>query len=226
MNRYKISTLAIVILGWMTSSCINDLDTEPLNKQITTSNMVFENPESYKEFLAKLYGAMTLTGQRGEYGQPEITAPDEGTTSFMRTYWSAQEITTDECISAWGDPGLVEFHGHLWSEQNSYVQLLYQRIFINIAYCNEYIREAPKHTNELPESMHADVTQYVAEARFLRALYYYFAMDLWGNVPFVTEQDKTGAFLPQQIQRADLFAYIQSELLDVLPTLAEPGANE
>ncbi len=226
MNRYKISTLVIVILGWMASSCINDLDTVPLNKQLTTSAIVFENPKSYKEFLAKLYGAMTLTGQRGEFGQPEITAPDEGTTSFMRTYWSAQEITTDECISAWGDPGLVEFHGHLWSEQNSYIQLLYQRIFINIAYCNEYIREVPKHINELPENMQADVIQYVAEARFLRAMYYYFAMDLWGNVPFVTEQDETGAFLPQQIQRADLFAYIESELLEVIPALAQPGANE
>ena len=81
MNRYKISTLAIVILGWMMSSCINDLDREPLNKKITTANIVYDNPASYKEFLAKLYGAMTLTGQRGEYGQPEISAPDEGTTS-------------------------------------------------------------------------------------------------------------------------------------------------
>ena len=51
-------------------------------------------------------------------------------------------------------------------------------------------------------------------------------MDLWGNVPFVTETDATGAFLPHQIQRADLFAYIESELLDVIPELAEPGANE
>src|SRR6188768_2537636 len=226
MNRYKISTLAIVILGWMTSSCINDLDREPLNKKITTANIVYDNPESYKEFLAKLYGAMTLTGQRGEYGQAEISAPDEGTTSFLRTYWSAQEITTDECISAWGDPGLVEFHGHLWSEQNSYVQLLYQRIFINIAYCNEYIREVPKHIGELPADMQSDVTQYVAEARFLRALYYYFAMDLWGNVPFVTENDVTGAFLPQQISRTDLFAYVESELLEVIPALAAPGLNE
>jgi len=226
MNRYTLSTFVCVTVAWLTSACIGDLDREPLNKQVTTSNMIFDDPASYKEFLAKLYGAMTLTGQRGEYGQPEISAPDEGTTSFLRTYWSAQEITTDECISAWGDPGLVEFHGHLWSEQNYYVQLLYQRIFINIAYCNEYIREVPRHLDEVPADMRADLEQYVNEARFLRALYYYFAMDLWGNVPFVTEQDKTGAFLPKQILRADLFNYIESELLEIIPELALPAQHE
>jgi len=226
MNRFTLSTFVCITAAWLTTACIGDLDREPLNKQITTSNMIFGDPASYKEFLAKLYGAMTLTGQRGEYGQPEISAPDEGTTSFLRTYWSAQEITTDECISAWGDPGLVEFHGHLWSEQNYYVQLLYQRIFINIAYCNEYIREVPRHLDEVSADQRADLEQYVTEARFLRALYYYFAMDLWGNVPFVTEQDKTGAFLPKQILRADLFDYIESELLEIIPDLALPAQNE
>jgi starch-binding outer membrane protein, SusD/RagB family len=226
MNRYKISTLAVVITGLLLASCVNDLDTEPLNKRITTSTSVFQNPDSYKEFLAKLYGSMTLTGQRGEYGQPEISAPDEGTTSFMRTYWSAQEITTDECLNAWGDPGLVEFHGHNWSEQNSYVQLLYQRVFINIAYCNEFIREASSRVDGLSMDLKPEVTMYIAEARFLRALYYYFALDLWGNVPFVTELDKTGAFLPKQIERADLFTYIESELKEILPALAGAGENE
>lgn len=226
MNRYKISTLIIVVTAGLTSACIGELDREPLNKQVTTADRVFSNPASYKEFLAKLYGALTLTGQRGEYGQPEIPAPDEGTTSFLRTYWSAQEITTDECISAWGDPGLVEYHGHLWSEQNYYVQLLYQRIFLNIAYCNEYLREVPKRINGLPAEMQNDVRMYVTEARFLRALYYYFAMDLWGNVPFITENDATGAFLPPQISRKDLFAFIEAELLEILPDMAEPGENE
>jgi starch-binding outer membrane protein, SusD/RagB family len=224
MKRYKIFAMVVALSAM--ASCIGDLDTEPLNKRITTSSSVYKDPASYKELLAKLYGAMTLTGQRGEYGQPEIAAPDEGTTSFLRTYWSAQEITTDECISAWGDPGLVEFHGHNWSEQNSYVQLLYQRIFINIAYCNEFIREVTPRIGGLAAGQQAEVTRYVAEARFLRSLYYYFALDLWGNVPFVTEADAPGAYLPGQISRADLFEYIESELKAIESTLATPGANE
>jgi hypothetical protein len=226
MKRSIFRAYAALLFVALLASCVGDLDTEPLNTRVSTAPLVFKNPESYKEFLAKLYGAMTLTGQRGEYGQPELSAPDEGTTSFMRMYWSAQEITTDECVSAWGDASLIEYHAHNWSEQNFYVQLLYQRVFINIAYCNEYIRAASQRVDGLDAGLRDDVKQYIAEAKFLRALYYYFALDLWGNVPFVTEADAPGAYLPRQIKRADLFQYIDQELTAILPTLAPPGENE
>lgn len=225
MKCYRL-TAGAMLLALLATSCIGDLDTEPLNERITTSNQVFKDPASYKQFLAKLYGSMTLTGQRGEYGMPEISAPDEGTTSFLRTFWSIQEITTDECLSAWGDAGLTEFHGHNWSEQNGYIQLLYQRIFINIAYCNEFIREVTPRIDGLPPGQQAEVRQFVAEARFMRALFYYYALDLWGNVPFVTEADAPGAYMPPQIERVDLYAYLEKELTDILPTLADPGKNE
>jgi hypothetical protein len=51
-------------------------------------------------------------------------------------------------------------------------------------------------------------------------------MDLFANVPFVTEEDPIGAFLPEQIQRADLFDYIESELLDIENKLVPAGQNE
>lgn len=226
MNRYKISTLVLIILGWMASSCIGELEREPLDKRITTADRIFSNPASYKEFLAKLYGSITLTGQNGPYGTPEISNPDEGETSFMRGYWSVQELTTDEAICAWNNGEVLAFHNHQWSSQNAYLKLLYQRIFININYCNEYLREVPPRISGLSPEMQTNVRAYVTEARFLRALYYYFALDLFGNVPFVTELDKVGAFLPKQISRADLFEYIESEVLAILPDLAAPKTNE
>ncbi len=101
----------------------------------------------------------------------------------------------------------MEFHGHNWSEQNGCNQLLYQRIFINIAYCNEFIREVSKRVSGLPETQQAEVTRFIAEARFMRALFYYYALDIWGNVPFVTEADAPGkGYMPPQINRADLYA--------------------
>lgn len=226
MNNYKYKVITLVLLLSWTSSCISDLNTEPLNKQINTSASVFKDPASYKQFLAKLYGSLTLTGQRGEFGMPEINAPDEGTTSFLRGYWKIQELTTDEAISAWNDAGLNEYRNLNWSSQNGYNELIYQRIFINIAYCNEYIREVTPRLADLPADLRNEVTIYLAEARFLRALFYYYALDLWGNVPFVTEADKVGAFLPRQIKRVDLFSYIESELESILPDLIEAGSNE
>lgn len=226
MNTKIIQIACLGVLGFLMNACINTLDTEPLDDEVLNATSIYDNEAAYKQFLAKLYGSLTLTGQRGEAGMPEIAAADEGTTSFMRTYWSAQEISTDEAINAWGDPGLVDFNGHNWSDQNLYIQLMYQRIFINISYCNEYIREVGDRVGGLSGSLQADVQNYITEARFLRALYYYFALDLWGNVPFVTEQDATGAFLPEQIQRADLFDYIESELEAILPDLVDARQNE
>jgi starch-binding outer membrane protein, SusD/RagB family len=64
---------------------------------------------------------------------------------------------------------------------------------------------------------------YNREARFLRALAYYHGLDLFGNMPFVTEEDEPGAFLPRQATRAELFAYIESELKAIQNELGAPG---
>jgi hypothetical protein len=224
LNR---SFLTIILLtGVLGTSCLKDLDVKPKDPKIITSATVFDKPEAYKQFLAKLYSTLSLTGQKGESGLPEITAPDEGTTAFIRGWWNAQEVTTDECLNAWGDGGLVEYHGHAWSDQNSYIALMYQRLFINISYCNEMIRAVNTNVGGLSGAQKTEIDAYQAEARFLRAYFYFCAMDLYGNVPFVTEADKPGAFLPKQIKRADLFNYIEGELKALATTLPEAGTNE
>ena len=65
-----------------------------------------------------------------------------------------------------------------------------------------------------------------AEARFLRALSYYHALDLFGNVPFVTEADNVGAFLPKQISKANLFTYVETELKAIETQLKDARTNE
>ena len=60
----------------------------------------------------------------------------------------------------------------------------------------------------------------------MRALSYWHALDMFGSVPFVTDADPLGAFLPKQTTRVDLFAYIEKELKEIETLLAEPRANE
>jgi hypothetical protein len=57
-------------------------------------------------------------------------------------------------------------------------------------------------------------------------LSYWHALDIFGNVPFVTENDAIGSIPPEQINRADLFAYIESELLDIEDAMIGPRQNE
>ncbi len=38
--------------------------------------------------------------------------------------------------------------------------------------------------------------EYKAEVRFMRALFYFHALDLYRNIPMVTENDPVGSFIP------------------------------
>jgi hypothetical protein len=226
MKAYKIFTAQALLAVALTTGCTKKLDTKPIDPLVTTSATVFDDPAAYKQFLAKIYASLALSGQKGQFGAPEIQASDEGTTCFLREYWAAQEVTTDECINAWGDGGLVEYHGGIWSDNNLYVKLMYERLFINIAYTNEYIRDVNARLGGLASPLKEDATRFVAEARFMRAYFYAIAMDLFGNAPFATETDLPGTFTPKQISRADLFKYVESELKAIEPALAPAGTNE
>ena len=100
---------------------------------------------------------------------------------------------------------------------------------MRIALCNEFIREStPEKLADrgIPDANRTEIGLYREEARFLRALSYWHALDMFGNVPFVTEEDKVGAFNPEQISRADLFAYVESELLAIENSLQDAAQAE
>lgn len=68
--------------------------------------------------------------------------------------------------------------------------------------------------------------RFIAELRFLRAFFYFQLLDFFGNVPIVDETSTEE--LPQQSSRADVFAYIESELQDIrgdLPPRSEWGSS-
>ncbi|MCB0677813.1 MAG: RagB/SusD family nutrient uptake outer membrane protein, partial [Saprospiraceae bacterium] len=144
----------------------------------------------------------------------------------IRVFWNLQEVPTDEAVVGWNDPGLPELNTMEWVATNSWTGAMYYRIFFQITLINEFIRESDADKLNGRGFSQADVdriSQYQAEARFLRALSYFHALDLYGgNVPFVTEEDLVGAFLPEQTNANDLFAYIESELLDLEAGLMDP----
>src|ERR1035437_10651629 len=108
-NNRLISATVIAFIA-MISSCTKDLNTVPLDSTITTSATVFNDPAAYKEALAKLYAGLALSGQQGPAGQPDIQGIDEGFSNYIRQYWCAQELPTDEAVIAWSDAGLPDYH--------------------------------------------------------------------------------------------------------------------
>ena len=212
-KSYLYLIASVVALGL--TSCVNDLDVKPIDPNLVTSADVYDSPEAYKQGLAKLYATFALSGQQGPAGQPDIAGIDEGFGNYLRQYWNCQELTTDEAVLSWNDATVKDFHWHTWTANDVFIAAVYSRIMYTASLCNEYIRVTAG--NEDPE-----IKRYHAEARFLRALAYYHAIDLFGNPPFVTEADQPGAYFPEQTTRAELFTYIESELLAIESDLGAP----
>ena len=215
MKKNNILLIMTASLMLTITSCINDLDSDPIDPNSETSATVFNDPAAYKEALAKLYAGLAISGQQGPAGDPDISGIDEGFSTYLRQYWCAQELPTDEAINAWNDAGLPDYHNQSWSSSNTFITAMYNRIYYQISLCNEYIREVTPKLSGLTDTLATNVPYYLAEARFLRALSYYHAMDMFGNVPFVTENDAIGSFMPEQISRDSLFSYIESELFSI-----------
>jgi hypothetical protein len=208
-----------------------DVTTEP--KSTVTETNVFDDTQSYEAFLAKLYAGLAVTGQRGpdNEGQPDLadfSRLDEGFTSYGRQLWQLQELPTDEAVVAWGDAGLPEMVTMGWASSNQFVQMMYSRVFFQVSLVNEFLRATTD--DALAERGHLslaeDIQGYRAEARFLRALSYWHGLDLWANIPLVTESFELGSTPPEQSDAATIYAYIVSELNDIRNELPVPGAGE
>ncbi len=223
----KLSLLAIGILLAQTA-CFNDLDTIPIDEDIVTSAVVYDDPSAYQAVLAKLYAGLAVSGQEGPAGQSDIAGIDEGFGQYLRGYWYHQEFPTEEAVVGWNDQTIKDFHEQDWSANDGFINAFYSRIFYQISLTNEFLREttAEKLTERgVDAGLTADIQSFRAEARFLRALSYYHALDLFRNVPFVTEEDQVGAFFPEQNSAQTTFDYIESELKAIDNELLAPMTN-
>jgi hypothetical protein len=129
-----------------------------------------------------------------------------------------KELSTDEAVVAWGDPGIRDFHKMNWTSDNEKekTQLtkgLYYRALYQITLCNDFVRQSTdaKVSERGISGADADnIKKYRAEARFLRAYQYWVLMDLYGQPPFADENTEIGSAPPKQITRAALFKLVRN----------------
>ncbi len=179
--------------------------------------------------LAKVYGSMALTGNQGPAGNGDVAGIDEGTSDFLRLFWKAQELSTDEAVVAWNDPGIQDFHNMNWSSSNPMMIGLYYRCTYIITLCNEFIREsdpAAVSGRGITGAAADNIKRMRAETRFVRAYTYWVLLDLYGKPGFITENDPIGKFNPPQTTRAALFSYIETELKAIEADLSNARAGD
>lgn len=219
MKKIKISTYILAAaLAFSVSSCHDDLDLMPNDPDTYTQFDVFKDAATAKSALAKVYASLALTGQKGPAGSGDIQGIDEGASQYTRLMFNLNVLTTDESILGWGDPGLPNLHEISWGASNSFVEAMYYRLAQTVSFSNSFIANAEALSSTTPE-----VKEYVAEARFIRAYAYYSLMDLYANVPLVTE---VSSELPKQSNRQEIFTFVESELKAIEAELKAGRANE
>lgn len=203
---FLLGTL-LVVVTFSFQSCTDDLEKIPLNED--TADVHFTSVAAYKQSLAGAYSNMA-------YG------------TFLRFYWSMQEYPTDMAVSTWNDGGDGIYHELAWSADSPIIANVYTSALTMITLCNDFINQSSDELLSKRGFSGADATQikqFQAEARYLRAYCFWILMDCYGNPPFPTEKTLAKSY-PKQIQRADLFKFIESELKELDPLLAEPKTNE
>ena len=221
----RISIAAVLGLALTLSSCIDDLKQEPITE--VTAASLYKDFNNYKSILAKLYGGLAVGGQEGGDGAGDVADIDGGFAIYTRLLYIMQEVTTDEAVIGWNDGTLPEFHKMTWTPANEFNNAMYFRLFTEIAFCNEFIRNTTDEklsSNGISGANLDEAKAMRAEAKFLRAQAYYHLLDMYGNVPFVDET--TLGTVPKQIMRADLFNYVETQLKESEAELKAPKTNE
>lgn len=185
-------------------SCTDELNISSIDPQSSPSYDV-------EGLLAKQYATLGLTGQKGAAGSGDLSM-DEGESGFYRTIFNLQELPTDEAIWAWQtDTDIPAITNMQWNSSSVRVNWAYQRLAYDITLYNQFITEQQGKVSD----------DKIAEVRFLRALGYYYFLDLFRKAPF---KDKFDAELPVEKSGKDLYDWIDQELTAIEPIMAEVGA--
>ncbi len=194
--KQKIYIASFVFLG-LVCSC-TDLDETP--HDVLLQDDLGNSPEILQALTAPVYTSLTnvMFGWHGFFDLQEECS---------------DVIVTPARPNGWVDGGTYRaMHMHTWNSFQSQPASLWSRAYGALNILNTSIGIYKNMEN---------VDALLAELRALRAFYYYLLLDNFGNVPVVTEEDLEGEedVLPVQSTRAEVFAFIESELLEVMPVL-------
>ena len=210
MNNYKlyqkikIGVVSILLICLMVE-CSNDL-TEEVFSSITQSSYNFTEND-FEAVIACVYPPM-----RGFFSHT--------------AYWTAQEISADVIVSpptatGWYDGGqYMRFHYHNWNSEQSNVNSFWSWMYRGALLANNAIAQIEE--NQVPAPSPAAKESGLMELRAARAFYYWLICDNFGDAPLVTTVTLE---LPEKNSRKEIYDFVVSELLEVIPKLSDVQGN-
>lgn len=209
MKKYLYSVQSLVIAGLLlfTGAC-TDLD-ESVYSELQKENFYNDKTEVLQSALrpfTHMQAWLAPTGANGYY------------------YHSA--LSADQV--AWPQKGRHGYDGgdhfrqhyHTWTSNEGRMRGAWELMWTGVGYVNGAIKDISEIENPTEIGMtQAEINSILAELYVLRAFHYMKIMDLWGNVPIVTENAESVPLNPETVPRAEVFAFIQSELEKYVPQL-------
>ncbi|MBC8084304.1 MAG: RagB/SusD family nutrient uptake outer membrane protein [Hymenobacter sp.] len=193
---FRSLTLAGTLAVLLTAAGCTDLNA-PIESEYTPANFL-TTPEQFIAASGPVYSQM-----RGE---------------VAKAYWNLQELSTDEALivarngNYYDGARYQQLSLHTWNPQNEFVRTTWEWGFSGISTCNRTLALF----RDTPDG--AFKTQFTAELRTMRALYYYLMMDLYGDIPLVPDFGKTEQ--PTNATRRAVFDYLVTELTEASPGLS------
>ena len=212
--------LGILAAAAAMTACVGDLNVTPIDPNANTVDKVLVDQASLDNYIAGVYLGFATSGYYGPNGGASISGLDGGASQYIRGLYHHEELTTDESICGWNDQTIKNFHYMNWTTDDTFIYAFYSRIFMQVGSANEFIREV-KNLN-MDQTL---INRYVDEARTLRAIAYYHALDCFGNVPFATDENIVGE-IPDPISRGELFNWLETELKSIISAGNLPGKSQ
>lgn len=187
------------------NACTGDLDVPIQNPNQLTSEEFSKDPKGYLDrCIAEIYQSMATAGNNGA-GSSILGFGDAGAGTFTRTIFNLEELTTDNY--SWlqfTDAGLYELVTMNFAPDNGVMYTSYSRIYAVIAICNQFIRTVESGAYNLPESLQSTADDYIRQAKVVRSLCYFYAIDLFGDCGYIDETAGAGS-TPPQITRQEAY---------------------
>lgn len=209
--KHRFLALSVLALSLSLTSCLNETPKD----QIPETEIYDSANSLYVNAVASLYNYI---GAHEE---------GEGLQGTCRGIYDYNTLTTDEAIipirgGNWYDGGLWKnMYDHTWTATDTDLYNVWKYLYKVIVLSTKSLETIEKHKALLTEQQRVD---YSAEVRAVRAMYYYYAMDMFGRIPILQSSTQKTADI-RQSNRSDVFWYVVKELQDVAPLLANEHSN-
>jgi len=156
-----------------------------------------------------------------EHAQLALTAAYQpiSFTSIRNPLWVFGDVASDDAIKGGipGDQSEIEFiEQFTYTRDNGFLEYIWQRYYEGISRSNDVInRLGPNVSSAIKESV-------VAEAKFLRAYYYFHLVNIFGEIPLKTKPALTADDLHVPVSSvAKIYEQIEADLLQAAEKLPE-----